>query len=273
MSYIATVSPATHRKLAGDADAEGHAIHRPTNARQASIDTIHHASIDTSHRASIDTSHRASIDTTPHGPADDDAAGQEIDLRQLRHHTKNTLQRILGLIAEAPGLCDTPQGEKIVQELEYRICLSATISNALFGLTGAPGSMAERLRQLAGAVVDMMRDADQIIRVGVSVRGCCPLPLRDAVLRTTHELISNAVKHGMKGRSSGRIAVRLVSNDDRTTLSVIDNGWGFVGTPRSGEGLALARGFASRHGGSLVMDGEDGTVATLELPHGSTAAS
>jgi two-component sensor histidine kinase len=93
------------------------------------------------------------------------------------------------------------------------------------------------------------------------------------VLRTTHELISNAVKHGMKGRSSGRIAVRLVSNDDRTTLSVIDNGWGFVGTPRSGEGLALARGFASRHGGSLVMDGEDGTVATLELPHGSTAAS
>jgi two-component sensor histidine kinase len=208
-----------------------------------------------------------STDTLEREREADVGEGQEIDLRQLRHHTKNTLQRILGLIAEAPGLCDTPHGEKIARELEYRICLSATISNALFGLTGAPGSMAERLRQLAGAVVDMMRDADQIIRVGVSVRGSCPIELRDAILRSTHELISNAVKHGMKGRPNGRIAIRLVSDEDCSTLTVLDNGWGFVGTPRSGEGLALARSFAERHGGSMSIDGEDGTVVTLELPH------
>jgi two-component sensor histidine kinase len=250
MSYVAAVPPATRPQ--GVAQAERHAFRRPA---------------DPSDRASFDTSDRASFDTTNREPQDDAAAEQEIDLRQLRHHTKNTLQRILGLIAEAPGLRDTPQGTKIAEELEYRICLSATISNALFGLTGAPGSMAERLRQLAGAMVDMMRDVDQMIRVGVSVRGCCPLELRDAVLRTAHELLGNAVKHGMKGRSSGRIAVRLVSDADCTTLTVIDNGWGFAGTPRFGVGLALARGFASRHGGSLVMDGEDGTVATLELPH------
>lgn len=199
--------------------------------------------------------------------ADDGDAGQDIDLRQLRHHTKNTLQRILGLIAEAPGLCDTPAGEKIAQELEYRISLSANISNALFGLTGVPGSMGERLRQLTGAVVDMMRDADQIVRIGVSVRGACPTGLREAVLRSAHELVSNAVKHGMKGRPTGRITVRLVSDHDSTTLTVTDNGWGFVGTPRSGEGLSLAGGFAARHGGSLDLDGVDGTVATLELPH------
>ena len=68
------------------------------------------------------------------------SVGQEIDLRQLRHHTKNTLQRIIALIAETPGLHDTPAGERIAQELQYRIGLSADISNALFGLTSAPGS-------------------------------------------------------------------------------------------------------------------------------------
>jgi two-component sensor histidine kinase len=198
---------------------------------------------------------------------EDDGVGQDIDLRQLRHHTKNTLQRILGLIAEAPGLCDTPQGEKIAQELEYRICLSATISNALFGLTDAPGSMADRLRELAGAVADLMRDADQVIRVGVFVRGCCPVGLREAVVRSAHELIGNAVKHGMKGRPTGRIAIRLTTEEDCTTLTVLDNGWGFTGKPRSGEGLALTRDFAARHGGSLTMDGDAGTVATLKLPH------
>ena len=196
-----------------------------------------------------------------------DADVEEIDLRQLRHHTKNTLQRILGLIAEAPGLCETPQGEKIARELEHRIGLSATISNALFGLTGAPGSIADRLRQLAGAVVDMMRDTDQMIRVGVSVRGCCPAGLRDTVLRSAHELVSNAVKHGLRDRPHGRITVRLVTDADRTTLTVLDNGWGFTGTPQSGEGLALARGFAARHHGSLTMDNDDGTVVTLVLQH------
>jgi two-component sensor histidine kinase len=198
---------------------------------------------------------------------DEDLAARDVDLRQLRHHTKNTLQRILGLIAEAPGLSDTPAGEKIARELEHRINLSATISNALFGLTNAPGSMAERMRQLAGAVVDMMRDADQVIRVGVSVRGCCPVDLREAVTRSAHELLGNAMKHGMKGRPSGRITVRVISEESRTTLSVVDNGWGFRGVPRSGEGLALARAFAARHDGCLTVDGQDGTVATLVLQH------
>lgn len=195
--------------------------------------------------------------------------GQEIDLRQLRHHTKNTLQRILGLIASAPGLADTPAGAKIARELEYRINLSARISNALFGLTDAPGSMAERLRQLGGAVVDMMQTPDQVVRIGVSVRGNCPPKLREAVLRSAHELIGNSVKHGMRDRPSGRIAVRVASDAESTTLTVLDNGWGFSGSPRFGGGLALARDFAAMHGGRLELDGLDGTVATMKLPHKS----
>jgi two-component sensor histidine kinase len=191
----------------------------------------------------------------------------EIDLRQLRHHTKNTLQRMLALISEVPGLHDTPEGQHLARELQRRIHLSATISNTLFGFTDVPGAMAERLRQLAGAVVDMMGSADQMIRVGVLVRGTCPGYLRQTVIRTAHELIGNAVKHGMQGRPSGRIAVRLVSQDASTTLAVVDNGWGFSGRPREGEGLALARSFAAKHGGVLRLEGADGGAATLELPH------
>jgi two-component sensor histidine kinase len=194
-------------------------------------------------------------------------AAAETDMRQLRHHTKNTLQRILALISEVPGLHDTPEGQLLARELQRRIHLSATISNTLFGLTDVPGSMAERLRHLAGAVVDMMGSANQMIRVGVLVRGTCPGHLRQTVIRTAHELIGNAVKHGMKGRPSGRIAVRLVSQDPCTTLAIVDNGWGFSGRPREGEGLALVRGFAAKHGGMLRLEGTDGGAATLELPH------
>jgi two-component sensor histidine kinase len=191
----------------------------------------------------------------------------EADLRQLRHHTKNTLQRLIGLLAEVPGLTDTPAGEQLARELEYRICLSAQISNALFGLTNAPGSMGERLRELAGAMVEMMREPHQVIRTGVSVKGCCPQELREAVVRSAHELVGNAVKHGMKGRMSGRISIRLVTVGNTTTLTVTDNGWGFDNPPRFGEGLDLARLFAERAGGSLELDGADGTSAVMTLPH------
>nr|WP_294531323.1 ATP-binding protein [uncultured Rhodopila sp.] len=196
-----------------------------------------------------------------------DTAAQEIDLRQLRHHTKNTLQRIMALISESSSLCDTPAAEKFARELEYRIGLSATISNALFGLTEAPGSMADRLRQLGGGIVEMMRGADQVIRIGVSVRGTCPVALREAVIRSANELIGNAVKHGMKNRPDGRISVRLVTEAELTVLSVTDNGWGFSGLPGSGEGLSLAQGFAERHGGTLRLESAGGTVATMELLH------
>jgi two-component sensor histidine kinase len=201
-----------------------------------------------------------------------DEADDELDLRQLRHHTRNALQRILGLIAQAPGLHDTPEGERIALELEQRIQLSATISNALFGLTEAPGSMTERLRSLGNSVIDLLRDPGQVIRLDVVVRGQCPPPLRETVLRVAHELIGNAVKHGMRGRRNGRIAIRLETGQaGRTRLTVTDNGRGFTPNPRGGEGLSLARGLAEQHHGSLHIASDEGTVAMLELPHEPSA--
>jgi two-component sensor histidine kinase len=224
------------------------------------------ASVPEARRPATDRLAQGGFRTNKPQPRQDDP-GREIDLRQLRHLTRNTLQRIVALITEIPGLADTPEGEMIARELEYRIALSATISNALFGLTEAPAPMADRLRQLGGAMVDMMRSPDQVIRIGVSVRGTCPVALREAVVRSANELIGNAVKHGMKARPNGRITVRLITEGQSTALTVTDNGWGFAGTPRQGEGLSLARRFAERHGGSLRLESCGGMVATMELLH------
>lgn len=193
--------------------------------------------------------------------------GDDLDVRQLRHHTKNTLQRMLALIAEMPGLQETPEGRRIARELENRICMSASIANAMFGLTEAPRPMGTRLRSLAGGLVQMMKGADQVVRCGASVRGQCPAHLRETVLRCTQELVGNAMKHGMKGRPSGRITIRLVSEADRTTLTVIDNGWGFARDAKPGEGLSLVEQFAGLHGGSVSIASDSGTAVRVEWPH------
>jgi two-component sensor histidine kinase len=200
-------------------------------------------------------------------PAEDD-----LDLRQLRHHTKNALQRIISLVLQAPGLRDTPQGDFVIRQLERRIQLSAAVSDALFGLTHAPEPMTERLRSLCGNLVELLREATQVIQIGVSVRGECPPALREPVLRVAHELVGNAVKHGMRMRQRGRITVRLQTEPGvRTRLTVIDDGNGFHGEPTVGEGLGIADLFASRHGGTLSLHSDGRTVATLDLPHPPSA--
>ena len=198
-------------------------------------------------------------------------SADDLDLRQLRHHTKNALQRIMGLIAEAPGLYDTPEGERIAHLLEDRICRSAAISDSLFGLTRAPGSMTQRLRSLCDNLIEMTREPHQRIGHAISVRGDCPAHLRDAVLRTAHELILNSMKHGLRGLPSGRITIRLETiQGSRTVLTVMDDGRGFTNIPHDGEGLNLARGFASQHGGYIRLRSENGTIAVMTLPHGTS---
>lgn len=194
------------------------------------------------------------------------AVADDIDFRQLRHQTKNALQRIIGLIAEAPELQATPQGARLAHRLEQRICLSAAISNALFGLTRSPGSMAERLDGLCRSVVDLLADPAQTIQLEVTVTGDCPSDLRLTVLRIAHELVSNAVQHGMHARASGRIEVRLARSRTAAVLTVSDDGWGCEPNTPPGEGLSVSQGLAAQCGGELRLRRGSGTVARLELP-------
>jgi two-component sensor histidine kinase len=201
-----------------------------------------------------------------------DPAG-ECDFRQLRHHTKNALQQILLRIEHAHNLRDTVHGRRLLANLRARILLSARISDSLFGLTCSLGSMSSRLCALGESTIQMFTDDAQVIRLDVTVAGDCPEPLRQLVLRVAHEFIGNAAKHGMHARVTGSISVRLVTGiDGSTALVVTDDGWGFHGSPDSGEGLTIADDLASSAGGTISLLRTQVTVARLELPSPSASA-
>lgn len=209
----------------------------------------------------------------PDGPEED--AGQ-VALRQLRHQTKNALQRILGQVWKVRDLQRTREGQRLLDEVEQRIQLSAEISNALFGLTRRPAAMEERLRHLCESTVALLSDTDQTIRLEVAVAGECPEALRGTVLRVAHEMVGNAVKHGMHVRLLGRIAVRLESGARETRLTVADDGWGPTpaATPGQdgGEGLQLVAALARQQGGTAHLRRDwNETVAELVLPHATAA--
>ena len=210
--------------------------------------------------------------TGPHAPAldaDGDAADR-LSLRQLRHLTNNALQRILCELAQQDGLRRTQEGRLLYEGIERRILFSAALADALFGLTREPGLLPLRLRGLGEAVIGLLGDPDQLLSLDVAVEGRCPPALEEVVLRVAHELLGNAVKHGMHARLVGRIAVTLASGPRGTRLVVADDGWGWGCEPgrgeRQGQGLDLVRALIAPLGGTLVtLSGRRGGGFTAEV--------
>lgn len=191
----------------------------------------------------------------------------ECDFRQLRHHTKNVLQQILLQITHAQDLRATVSSGWILADLRRRILTSVEISDALFGLTRPPPAMSKRLRTMGESMIRMVADGAQMLRLEVTVAGECPDPLQQLVLRVAHEFVGNALKHGMRERAAGAISMRLVSDiDGATTLMVIDDGWGFDGSPDAGEGMKIAGDLAASAGGVVSLLRTHVTMAVLELP-------
>ena len=188
--------------------------------------------------------------------------------RQLRHQTKNALQRILNLVAEAPELRGSPAREELSEELQRRILLAASLSDALFGLTHAPGTLAHRLSSLCDGILSLLGDPDAMIEIAATVDGDCPAALDETVLRVVHELVGNAVTHGMHARLVGHIRVTVRTAARLTVVMVSDDGWGCPDTMQRGEGLALATLLTERQRGHLRLHRRaEWTVATIELPH------
>jgi two-component sensor histidine kinase len=199
----------------------------------------------------------------------DAAQASPLGLRQLRHHTKNVLQRIVAQV-EATEPRNTSADSALADDVLHRIILSTQISDALFGLSVAPDVIERRLEWLTKTTVALLSDDVQTIRTEVETVEHCPEPFVPVVLQIAHEMVANAVKHGMRLRLVGRIFVLLrTSPDSGVTLTVLDDGWG-PGTTQIGEGRSIMAALAGQHGGTVSLTRKGAwTVATLSIPGSS----
>jgi len=193
--------------------------------------------------------------------------GSRAELRQLRHLTKNALQRILAQVLEAPGLERSAAGRSLARDIERRIRLSAAISDALFGFTQSPEPLPARLRTLSRSVVDLYADPAQMIRLDVAVSAVLPRPLEQVVLQIAHELIGNAVKHGLHMRLLGRLEVRLeIEAEGIAVLTVANDGWPLDGELALGDGLDVVAELATSCGGAMRIKNGMPTTIEVRLP-------
>ncbi len=84
------------------------------------------------------------------------------------------------------------------------------------------------------------------------------------------EAVTNALKHGFAGRSSGIIEIRLCDAAGQREVIIRDNGMGVPAgtgaTTGPGLGLRIMHGLAEQLGGGLAWANDNGTVVRLTLP-------
>lgn len=202
-----------------------------------------------------------------------DAMAERLSLRQLRHHTKNALQGLIAQIDAVPELQETEAGRRLAKALQQRILLSATVSDALFGFTDSAAPLELRLRSLCENVVRLFGAPDQVIQTEVTVDGSCPADLHEAILRSVHEMVANAAKHGLHARARGLIVITLCSSRSGTTLTVRDDGWGIDRSDSNGQGLEIIQALIARRLGTLHLQREEATtVAVIRFPRAGNFA-
>ena len=189
------------------------------------------------------------------------------DFRQLRHLTKNALQRILAVIAKDSALHGTAAGRVMSGDLQRRILTTARLSDALFGFTQLPGSLGDRLLDMSEGLIDLLSEDAATIRVALSVQCTAAAPMNDLLVRVAHELVGNAIKHGMHQRLLGEIAIKVGEEQGQIILTVADDGWGPERNAEIGQGLSIVDALLRPVHGScqLRRDGRS-TVVRVCIP-------
>ena len=132
---------------------------------------------------------------------------------------------------------------------------------------------APHLRELAEMLLRSHKPAG--CKLAVKLRADhVPLDLDQSILLSliANELLLNSLKHAFHGRAAGSVDAELRTSPDRVTLTIRDDGIGFVPTlagieEQRGTGLNLVKAMSRQLGGEFVINRmpAGGTCATISF--------
>lgn len=205
------------------------------------------------------------------GPGGERAAGAQRGKRDVAggicHRVKNDLQTLANLLALAAPYSASPA--EMAEALEGRVG-AMSVSYTLVSETGAPPT----LDRLAGEVVRRSQWRlhtplgldNRLPALELSLRLCSPLSI------WLHEVVVNALAHGLAASRQPRLILDGGLNGDSFSLSVTDNGPGlppgFDAAQNARFGLKVAQAVARSdlRGRMELLNREEGLEARLELP-------
>ena len=192
---------------------------------------------------------------------------QRMLLDELNHRVKNNLQMLYSLVRTAERETDNEQAKSVLIDAAHRIGAIAAAQRVLYGAESATsfetGEFLQAVCQAAQqAFAGNVKIKARATAGEVSNEVSMPLAL------ILNELLTNAVKHGMRERRHGTVQVALTRNCDRLELSVQDSGDGFEPSSslRRSSGLGLVTGLARQLGGTFEVRRGTGATCVVSFP-------
>ncbi|WP_247508920.1 PAS domain S-box protein [Bradyrhizobium sp. 157] len=191
---------------------------------------------------------------------------QRLLLDELNHRTKNNIQMLQALLFSAARTAHSDEARKVLNEASARIAAMAAAQRVLYGRSDASRFDAEEFLPAVCQTIRQLLPPDARIECG-EARGVLSNDVAMPLALILNELLTNAVKHGIKDHARQGVRVSLTEHDGRLALCVEDDGEGFdlEAVRKTSSGLQLVLGLARQLHGTLHVT-KSPSRACLDFP-------
>jgi PAS domain S-box-containing protein len=191
---------------------------------------------------------------------------QRLLLDELNHRTKNNMQMLQSLLFSAARTARSEEARKVLNEASARIAAMAAAQRVLYGRSDASRFAAEEFLPAVCETIRQLLPPDTRIECGAA-RGVLSNDVAMPLALILNELLTNAVKHGVKDQARQGVRVSLTDQDGRLALCVEDDGEGFdlEEVRKNSSGLQLVLGLARQLRGTLSVT-KNPSRACLDFP-------
>jgi PAS domain S-box-containing protein len=191
---------------------------------------------------------------------------QRLLLDELSHRTKNNMQMLQALLFSAARTAHSEEARKVLNEASARIAAMAAAQRVLYGRSDASRFAAAEFLPAVCETIRQLLPPEARIECGAA-HGVLSNDVAMPLALILNELVTNAVKHGIKDQSRQGVRISLTAQDGRLALSVEDDGDGFdlEEVRKTSSGLQLVLGLARQLHGTLSVT-KNPSRASLDFP-------
>jgi PAS domain S-box-containing protein len=170
---------------------------------------------------------------------------QRLLLDELNHRTKNNMQMLQSLLFVAARTTPSVEARKVLNEASARIAAMAAAQRVLYGRSDASRFSAQEFLPSVCETIRQLLPAGARIECGAA-HGVLSNDVAMPLALILNELLTNAVKHGIRDYVRQGVRVNLVGEGERLVLCVEDDGEGFdlEAVRKTSSGLQLVLGLA-----------------------------
>jgi two-component sensor histidine kinase len=196
---------------------------------------------------------------------------KDATIREIHHRVKNNLQTVASLLRIQSRRTRSEDAKDALGQAMRRVAAIAVVHDTLSeGLSQNVDFdvVFERVLQL---VAEVASGTNQVIKPrSEGSFGVLPSEYATPLALVLTELVTNAVEHGLVGRSNGEVVITSKRSPDTLSVTVRDNGGGLPeGKVGEGLGTQIVRTLVQGElGGSIDWHTleDEGTEVTIEIP-------